>query len=92
MRVYVLGVFVTMLCGPCTLLMTLCDHEHVASRILWASLAIQVVLDCILIPLFGPLGCAVSNCLSLLIMSVSGVIMTRKRLGVNTSVLGLIWR
>lgn len=90
MRIYVLGVFFTMICGPCTIIMTLCDQERTASRILWIALAIQFGLDCVLIPFFGPIGCAFANLTSMLFLGVASVLQTRKKLGFNTTILSFL--
>ncbi|WP_343505063.1 MULTISPECIES: lipopolysaccharide biosynthesis protein [Roseobacteraceae] len=86
LRFYVLGVFFTMICGPCSIIMTLCDQERTASRILWVALGTQIALDVVLIPLYGPLGCAIANFVSMLILGGAGLILTRTRLGIDTTI------
>jgi len=78
MRIYVLGIFFTMACGPCTVLLSMAGQERIASRILWISLCLNIILDVILIPIYGPVGCAIANLVSLCFMGVASVIMDNR--------------
>jgi O-antigen/teichoic acid export membrane protein len=74
MRVYVLGIFFTLVCGPCIVLLSMAGQEHLASRIVWAALALNIAFDLLLIPIYGPLGCAFANLISLFFIGVASVI------------------
>jgi O-antigen/teichoic acid export membrane protein len=88
MQVYVLGVFITLICGPASLVLSFCGEEHLTSRIIWASLVVQLLLDLLLIPRFGALGCAVANMTGLTIYAFLNSYMVRRKIGVSTE----IWR
>ena len=85
LRLYVTGVFFTLLCGPFEVLLVLCDQEHVASRILWITVAMNAALDIALVPTYGALGCAAANMSSLIFMAAASVIAGRRLLGIDTS-------
>lgn len=89
LRLYLIGIGLTLLAGPCTLLLTLCDGEKVAARILWSALAVNALLDLILIPAYGALGCAIANVAALATLSGLGVWATRQRTGIDPSCLSL---
>lgn len=90
MRIYVLGVFFTLLSGPCTSLLSMCGYEHYASRFVWCALFINVVLDLALIPVFGALGCAIANMISMLFIAVVSTLIVIRALNINPSFLGLV--
>ena len=90
LRLYLIAVALTLLAGPCTLLLTLCDAEKTAARILWIALAINLILDLILIPRFGAIGCATANIAALATLSVLGILATRRLIGIDPSVLALL--
>ncbi|WP_224825689.1 lipopolysaccharide biosynthesis protein [Cognatishimia sp. MH4019] len=90
LRLYLIAVGLTLLAGPCTLLLTLCDAEKTAARILWIALAVNLILDLILIPKFGAIGCASANIAALAMLSVLGIRATRRRTGIDPSFLALL--
>lgn len=92
MRIYVLGVFFTMVCGPCNVILTLCDQERAASRILWVALAVNFGLDLALIPWLGVLGCAIANMSSMLVLGLASVVVSRRSLGLDTTILSALGR
>ncbi len=89
MQVYLLGIFFTLLCGPCNSILAMCGQEHLASRIIWAAIAINFVADLILIPSFGAFGCASANLLSLLFLGTASSYFAVRTLSVNTTILSL---
>lgn len=88
LRIYVLGVFVTLVLGPGSTLLSLTDHEHIASRNLMIALSVQVVLDFLLIPRYGAVGCGIANAIALTVLSLLSSFACYRRLGINTTVLG----
>lgn len=74
MRIYVLGVFFTLMCGPCTAVLSMSGQEHIASRIVWIALGLNIIFDLLLIPIYGALGCAFSNLISLCFIGVASVL------------------
>ena len=89
MRIYVLGVFFTLVCGPCTILLSMCGQERHASRTIWIGLAINVILDLVLIPVYGALGCAIANMSSMLFIGIASTSLDIRLLKIDPSVLGL---
>lgn len=87
MRIYVLGIFFTLVCGPCTVLLSMAGQERIASRIVWIALGINIVFDLILIPLYGPLGCAIANFLSLCFIGVASVLADHRILKIYPTIL-----
>ncbi len=90
LRLYLIAVGLTLLAGPCTMLLTLCDAEKTAARILWIALSVNLILDLILIPKFGAMGCASANIAALATLSVLGIAATRRRIGIDPSILALL--
>lgn len=92
MRVYVLGMVFLLVCGSCNVLLSMCNQEANASRIVWIGLAINFSLDLILIPQFGAIGCAYANMISMLFISVAGAIMSFRTLGINATISSMFFR
>jgi O-antigen/teichoic acid export membrane protein len=86
LRLYVLGVFITMMCGPCTVVLTLCDGEKFASQVVWLALLVNFVLSIPLIYAFGFLGAAIAFLCSMLVLSVTSVRTSRRVLGIDTTI------
>lgn len=86
MRVYVLGIFFTLVCGPCTVLLSMSGQERLASRIVWIALGLNIVFDLLLIPLYGPLGCAFANLISLCFIGVASVVADNRILKVYPTI------
>lgn len=86
-RIYMIGIFVTMLCGPANMILAFTGHERLASRILAISLVIQICLDLILIPHFGSMGCAIANAAGLTFFGIWSSIYSYRRTGVNPTIL-----
>lgn len=89
MRIYVAGVLVMLLLGPGNAVLSLCDNEHIASRNLLISTVIQIVLDLLLIPKFGIIGCACANFIAMSYLAVASLLMTRKKVGIETSIISI---
>ena len=90
LRLYLVGIGLTLLAGPCTLLLTLCDAESQAVRILWTALAVNLILDLVLIPVYGAMGCAIANVAALATLSILGIRATRRVTGIDPSCLSLV--
>jgi len=83
MRIYLIGVFFTMLAGPGSSLLSMCGHETMSARILWIALSVNLALDLALIPFYGALGCAIANMASLIVLGLAAAIMARRRTGIQ---------
>lgn len=89
MRLYVVGVFFLLVCGPGSVFLSFCGQEHLASRNLLISVAIQFVLNLFLIPLYGPVGCAAASCVSMMYLGFSSRLLAIRSVGVDPSILSV---
>lgn len=89
MRLYVSGVLILLICGPGSAFLSFCGQEHLASRNLLISVAIQFVLNLFLIPLFGPVGCAAASCASMAYLGFSSRLLAIRHVGVDPSIFSI---
>jgi O-antigen/teichoic acid export membrane protein len=89
MRVYIFGVFFLLLCGPCNAILAVTDNERKASKYVWTAIAINVVLDLILIPIYGAVGCGIANATSMVFVGVLSVKAARSHLKIDTTILSI---
>ena len=89
MRIYVLGVVVMLIFGPASAALSLCGQEGRASRIMVAALVVQIGLNLVLIPAFGPVGCACSNLVGLTILAFVSRLSVRRHIGIEPSILSV---
>ncbi|MDP1616620.1 polysaccharide biosynthesis C-terminal domain-containing protein [Phenylobacterium sp.] len=87
MRVYVLGVFISLLTGASGPVLTMSGHENIVARLLWVSLGINILLDLALIPWVGAIGCGIATVVAQTFFNVSTVVIARRRLGLDPSIL-----
>lgn len=92
MRIYVIGVFFTMLAGPGSSLLSMCGHEGLSARMLWISLGVNLGLDLILIPLYGAVGCAIANMASLIVLGLGASVLSARKLSIHPSALVALFR
>lgn len=86
MRIYVSGVLVVLLAGPCNSVLAMTGEEQWAARAVWMALSVNFVLDVILIPSLGALGCAIANASSMLIIAGVSTTVAWKKHRVNTTI------
>lgn len=86
LRVFSIGVLVTLILGPGNTVLSLTGFEHVASRNLMIALAVQVLLDLILIPTLGALGCAIANMTALIVLSVINAVSCKRSIGISPTI------
>ena len=86
LRIYLIGYFFTMMCGPCNVVLVMTGYEINASLIVLGSVITNGLLNFILIPLYGAEGCAVANALSLFVLGFFSVIVCKEKLKINTTV------
>lgn len=89
MRVYIVGVLLLILCGPCNSILALTGNEQHASKLVWIGILVNVVLCITLIPKWGALGCAVASSTSMLVFGFLSVRAARRLIQVETSILGV---
>lgn len=90
LRIYVVGVFLTLICGPGDVLLSQTNKEGSTSRILMVALLVQITFGVVLIPVLGVIGCALANAISL---AVQAFLLRRKSIshfGIDPSVLSWI--
>lgn len=90
MRIYILGVFFLLLCGPCNAILSVTDNESKASKYIWIAIFINAVLDLILIPIFGAIGCGIANAASMVFVGVLSVRASRSLLNIDTTILSIL--
>jgi len=74
--------------GPVQALLVMCGHEKVAAWGVAVSTLVNVVLNAILIPLFGIEGAAVATGLSIIAWNLLLIWETERRLGLRPTILG----
>ena len=92
MRIYMGGVLLMLVCGPGNAVLSLCNCEHIASRNLLKSIAIQFSLDLLLIPRFGPIGCAVANLVAMGYLAFTSRRLAIREVGVDPSIFSIFKR
>ncbi|MBU3023750.1 polysaccharide biosynthesis C-terminal domain-containing protein [Aestuariibacter sp. A3R04] len=90
MRIYVLGVFITLIFGPSSSILAMTDSESLSSKILFTSLITQLVLDLLLIPFYGVIGCAIANCTGMLVLALLSRKNVISKLGIEPSALSCV--
>lgn len=90
LRIYLLGVLAMLLGGPGGALLGFCDQERAASRNLVIAVVSQALALAVLVPNFGVLGASVASAMSLCLLAVMNTFQSRRRLGVDPSVVGVV--
>lgn len=81
--VLVLGQLFNGLCGSVGLILTMTGHERRAARIMFRSALLNVVLNALLIPVWGMVGAALATATTLIIWNVWMLIVVVRQLGMN---------
>ena len=85
-----IGQFINIAFGPVALLLIMTNYERDAAVGIGIGAALNVVLNALLIPVWGLEGAAIATVSSKIVMSVLMVIWVYKRLKIHSSVLGKI--
>jgi len=85
--VMAIGQFVSALCGQTGMVMTMTGHESILTKALVVSAVLNVVLNAILIPVYGMNGAAVAMCVAGSFWPIAMVFVVRSKLKIDTSVL-----
>jgi len=75
--------------GLCGYLLTLTGNQVAALLILFGTLLLNVVLTCLLVPSLGVLGSAISTSCSVAASNILMCLIVWRRLGIDTSALGI---
>jgi O-antigen/teichoic acid export membrane protein len=89
LRIYIIGVFLTLLAGPGDVVLSQTGFESYASKTLMISLCVQILLGLILIPIWGVEGCATANLCALATTAILMRFNTKKHTGIEPSVVRL---
>jgi O-antigen/teichoic acid export membrane protein len=79
------------LCGPTGIMMSMTGHQAQAARIFVISALISVVLNILLIPLYGIIGAAIANAIGVAIWNISILVYLKRRLKLDPSILAWLW-
>jgi O-antigen/teichoic acid export membrane protein len=85
--VIALGYCFNALSGATDITLQMTGHEKLFRNIVLGSLGINLVLNFVLIPMYGSLGAAYSNVLTVLLWNTLSIWFARKKVGVHTSFL-----
>lgn len=85
-----LGQLVSVSAGSVTLVLNMTGHENDVLRISIYTIALNLMLNIILINLFGAVGAAVAAASSLALSNIALNICARKTLGIETSIIGIM--
>ena len=86
--VYSIGILFTIIVGPTNTVLTMVGGAKYSFRALVAALVVNLVLDLLLIPSYGALGCAFANALSLVIYSIITGCYCSSKYGIETWAIG----
>lgn len=78
------GQFIKVLMGSAALLLNMTGYERYTAFGISISVSISTIFNLLLIPQYGVVGAAVSNCMGLIVCSVAYVYWVKKRTGINT--------
>ena len=83
MLLLVVGQIINASCGPVGLLVTMTGHEREASLVMGAALALDILLNAVLVPSFGFMGASCATAVSIAFWNVALMILGRKRLALG---------
>lgn len=89
--VLTLSGLITCLSGPSDSLLQMSGNQHLYKNIIFSAGLISVLLLVILVPVFGLLGAALANLITVLCWNLLSVYFIRKRLGINMNWLVHFW-
>jgi O-antigen/teichoic acid export membrane protein len=82
------GMILNVLSGSVGLLMTMTGHQKEASRVLGTAALLNIVLNVVLIPMYGMIGAAFATAFTTVLWNIALVVLVRKRLGIHPTMLG----
>lgn len=84
LRILVIGQFINVITGSVGFLLNMTGFENDMRNIVFLSGAIALLLNFILIPIYGVTGAAIATSIAIALQSLFAVYMVRRRLGFNT--------
>ena len=89
--ILVFGYFIETCTGPGATLLSLTDHQDVCAKVYIGSALLNVLLNLILIPIFGISGAALATATSVVAAALCHLVLVNLRMGVYPSILSA-WR
>ena len=71
------------------LVLNMTGHERFTALLSWSTTMLNVILNAVLIPRWGVEGAALATSFSLVMAAFISLIAVRKKLGIDTSLIGL---
>lgn len=87
-----LGQLINAMAGSVGLLLMMTKHAKKAANSLLASVIVNVILNALLIPIYGVLGAAIATTASMVLLNVINVYWVWHYLKINSTVLGFIFK
>tara|TARA_Y100000590_G_C15472674_1_gene920815 strand:- start:424 stop:951 length:528 start_codon:yes stop_codon:yes gene_type:complete len=81
------GHLINSFCGPVGLSMTMTGNEKIVGFCVFFALLVNIILSFVLIPLFGPFGLAIANCIGIILWNVILVFYVKNRFNYKTTIL-----
>ncbi|MBP0020800.1 MAG: flippase [Cyanobacteria bacterium SBLK] len=89
LNILVIGQFADVFCGTTGFLMTMTDRQNQALVVYGTTAALNIILNGIGIPLFGPIGAAIATMTTLIVWNIWLTVLVVKYLKVNPVILNL---
>jgi len=81
------GYIINALSGSVGLIMTMTGHQNAAGAIVAVSVALNIMLNTLLIPLLGLTGAAISTAFTMALWNITMLAYVQRRLGINSTVI-----
>ncbi len=88
MFVLVFGLLVRASTGPIEIMLTMLGHQNLVAVTLAVAMAVNIVLNLLLIPPYGLMGAAIATTLSTCALSFLQYVLARQKLGVHAFIVG----
>jgi len=86
LKILVLGRVLDAVCGSVGCLMVMTGHQNQSVVVFGVAAAINLILNAVLIPIFGSLGAAIATTVSLIMWNIALSILVMKYIGVRSSI------
>lgn len=90
LRILVAGNLFNVACGSVGMLLSMTGHHQGFMKILTTSMLLNVLLNALLIPLYGTIGAAIATTVSVIFWNVAALVLVRRRLKIKPTIGGLI--
>ncbi|MGN6463888.1 MAG: lipopolysaccharide biosynthesis protein [Rhizobiaceae bacterium] len=90
LMIFGVGATVAAACGPMELLLQLTGLQHSLLKLLLVVNIVGLALNALVTWLFGPIGAALGTALTVITWNVIGVMIAKRSIGIDPSILGLL--